>query len=717
MSEVEMSVSESQEQRGMELLSSCVAAFSEASAEPTRCLDVMVERVATALDCFCIVSLPVPDGKSLLPVAHFFSDVERGKVLRALASATPMRLDSDQAGARAFRTGEVVLVDQPDEQFLRARFPDPEQFERAKKNQAGAVLIAPLRLQGTSLGLLTLVRPQQGGPFSHREQRLATLLAGHAALALRNADLMQALQQELAARERVQSSLSASEGQLRQIFDTADEGIWVADADRRTVLVNRRMAEMMRESPEAMIGARVLDYLPSEARLSSSEQDARRRGGGLRQHIDLQLTRRDGSLLDVRITVNPMVDSAGAFQGTVALITDRTENKLIEEQLRQAQRMESIGRLAGGIAHDFNNLLSVILGLGYLVQEELPVEHPARAGLADICTAGERAARLTRQILAFSRKQVLQPVIVDVNDAIDGLLPMLRRLLGEQIDIRTFLNRDVGRIRVDPGQFEQVLVNLAVNARDAMPGGGRLTFETAPVTLDRVYVEKHVESTLGPHVMIAVVDTGAGMDRETQSRIFEPFFTTKAPGKGTGLGLATVHGIVRQSGGNIWVYSEPGQGTTFKLYFPVSEEQRAFAARREPALATTPGTTATILLVEDEEMLREVARAILTRAGHEVLAAARPSVALELARTYVGKIDLLITDVVMPEMNGKKLAEQVVAICPSIQVLYVSGYTENTIIHDGVLDPGVAYLAKPITPDSLLGRVRDLIGPTSAGRS
>jgi len=379
-----------------------------------------------------------------------------------------------------------------------------------------------------------------------------------------------------------------------------------------------------------------------------------------------------------------------------------------EDQLRQSQKMEAIGRLAGGIAHDFNNLLSVVLSYSDMLLSAGAVSEPYAGDLREIHGAAGRAANLTRALLAFSRQQVLEPAVLDLNDVVHHMDKMLRRVIGEDIELRWTADPALGRVRVDPGQIEQVLMNLAVNARDAMPAGGKLTLETANIELDETYARAHVGVTPGPHVMLAVTDTGRGMSKEVQAKIFEPFFTTKDIGKGTGLGLATVFGIVRQSGGHIWVYSEPGQGSTFKIYFPRTDQAPEVKARGSAAPATLRGSE-TLLLVEDDEPLRVVSRTILAKNGYRVIAARSPADALACCAQEAETIHLMITDVVMPGMNGLQLATQAAKSRPEMKVLYVSGYTNNTIVHHGVLDEGVAFLQKPITPEALLRKVREIL--------
>jgi PAS domain S-box-containing protein len=399
----------------------------------------------------------------------------------------------------------------------------------------------------------------------------------------------------------------------------------------------------------------------------------------------------------------------GRLVGILGIGRDVTERVQLEQQLRQAQKMEAVGRLAGGIAHDFNNILTAITGYADLLLEDLGATDPRRQDADEIHKAADRAAGLTRQLLAFSRQQVLQPTVLEVNKLVSDLEKMLRRLLGEDVELGTRLAPTTGRVKADPGQLEQVIMNLAVNARDAMPNGGKLTLETGNVDLDEAYAADHYPARAGPFVMLAVSDTGIGMSEETQVHMFEPFFTTKEKGKGTGLGLATVYGIIKQSGGFIWVYSEVGHGTTFKLYLPRVEELAERPSQPAQAPARAARGTETVLVVEDEAPVRSVARQVLERHGYTVLEAPSAEAALDIVTRYSGTIHLLLTDVVMPGLNGRELANRLAGLRPDAKVIFMSGYTDDAVTRHGVLEPGSAYVQKPFTPDAIARKVREVL--------
>ena len=398
----------------------------------------------------------------------------------------------------------------------------------------------------------------------------------------------------------------------------------------------------------------------------------------------------------------------GKLLGILGIGRDVTERLGLEQQLRQAQKMEAVGRLAGGVAHDFNNILTAITGHAELLLEDLGLHDPRRADVDEIRRSAERAAGLTRQLLAFSRQQVLQPKVVDVNALVLDMDKLLRRLIGEDVELATVLDPALGRVKADPGQLEQVIVNLAVNARDAMPDGGKLTLETRNIDLDSSYTLEHSLVKPGPYVQLTVSDSGIGMDEETQAHAFEPFFTTKPRGQGTGLGLAMVYGTVKQSGGFIWVYSEPGHGATFKIYLPRVDTPTEPATLPAPTVQPARGSE-TVLLAEDEPAVRAIAQQALERHGYTVLAAPSGAAALALAAQHAATIDLLLTDVVMPGMSGRDLADRLTAQRPGIRVLYISGYTDNAIVRHGMLEPGLAYLQKPFRPHALVRKVREVL--------
>jgi PAS domain S-box-containing protein len=425
---------------------------------------------------------------------------------------------------------------------------------------------------------------------------------------------------------------------------------------------------------------------------------------------DVRIVTKDRQIRWVRIFGRPIWDGGqhrviriyGAAQ-------DNTTQKHLEQQLLQSQKMEAIGRLAGGVAHDFNNLLTVILGYGQVLKEQAHSEQPEWEHLDEILKAAERAAQLTNQLLAFSRRQILRPRSISLNTVVADLEKMLRRLIGEDIELLTSLDSDLGLACADPGQIEQVIMNLVVNARDAMPSGGKLTIETGNVELDDSYVRQHANVKSGSYVMLAVSDTGVGMDAQTIARIFEPFFTTKEMGKGTGLGLATVFGIVEQSEGNIWVYSEPGQGTSFKVYLPRLKQGSKADPDRRPARSSAARGSGTILVVEDENSVRALSRSILSRAGYTVLDTGDVDEALRLCEHHPGTISLLMIDVVLPKMSGPETAERALQLRPEMQVLYSSGYTDSAISRNAVLKQGAFFLEKPFTPDALIQKVQQVL--------
>jgi signal transduction histidine kinase/ActR/RegA family two-component response regulator len=436
--------------------------------------------------------------------------------------------------------------------------------------------------------------------------------------------------------------------------------------------------------------------------------------GARLDHVEVRWKRKDASAITVRLSGRVVNNPEETAEVVEIIAEDITERRVLENQFRQAQKMEAVGRLAGGVAHDFNNLLMVISGYAEVLLEQTRKGNPLYPKIEAIHQAADRATNLTHQLLAFSRKQLLELKVVDLNIIIEDMERLLRPLIGENIELQTHLAPDLGRTRADAGQIEQVLMNLVVNSKDAMPQGGKITIQTANVRLDNE--DRRREYTYiqpGSYVVLSVTDTGEGMDKETQLRIFEPFFTTKEKGKGTGLGLSTVYGIIKQSRGYVLVESELQQGTTFRIYLPRVEDAleptgAASAAR------THAGGSETVLLVEDEESVRQLVRETLESKGYKVLEAENGEAALQIVATHSGKIDMLITDVVMPGMSGRELSARLCASCPQTKVLYLSGYTEDAIVHEGVVDPDTAFLQKPFTLQMLSRKVREVLGERSS---
>src|SRR6185312_3336358 len=522
--------------------------------------------------------------------------------------------------------------------------------------------------------------------------------------------LFGAFVRDLTEAKHAEQALRRSEASYRGLVEHAAYGIYRATADGKFLMVNPALFTML-GFPSAddlltMDASRDV-YVDPSARtriLARCEQF----GSAIEE---VAWSRRDGSVITVRLNGRPVRAPDGTIECFEFIVDDVTEQRALEERLRQTQKMEAVGRLAGGIAHDFNNLLTAILGSVDFLRRALGPEHPEHAETEEIQKAAVRAADLTRQLLAFSRQQVLAPKVLDVDALVTNLEKMLRRLIGEDVELRFVAKASRAAVLADPGQLEQVIVNLVVNARDAMPRGGKLTIETAIVDLDAGYAWEHGTVEPGRYVMLAVTDTGVGIDRAAQARLFEPFFTTKEFGKGTGLGLATVYGIVKQSGGYIWVYSEPGQGATFKVYLPRVEPAGEPAAAPQPP-ARAPGGTETILLAEDEAAVRTLARRILEKHGYKLLLAATGRDGVQVAEQHAAPIDLLVTDVVMPEMGGRELAQRLTARQPGLKVLFLSGYTDDAIVHHGVLDAGVALLQKPFKPDDLVRKIRAVLDGT-----
>jgi len=588
---------------------------------------------------------------------------------------------------RVAETGEPLIVDDYRTWSGRAAV-----FE---DTPIRSLLGVAVRWQGRTLGVIN-VADDRPGRFGPADAAWLALFADQIVVALENVRLVEALQ--------------ASKEHYRALIENSADGILLLDPAGTITYTSPASFHILGYSDQEFPGRTLFELVHPE-----DLQEVRNffrellQTPGQTTPAQYRLRHKDGTWRWLEGAVRNAL-AEPAVQAVVVNFRDITERKRLEEQFLQVQKMEAIGRLAGGVAHDFNNLLTVITGYADFLLDRHPSDlDPSRQDIEQIKKTAERAASLTRQLLAFSRRQVLQPEILDLNALVADMDKLLRRLIGEDIELVTLPQPDLGLVRADPGQLEQVILNLAVNARDAMPNGGKLTIETANVYLDETYTRQHVDVKPGFHVMLAMSDTGQGMDGETRSHIFEPFFTTKEQGKGTGLGLATVHGIVNQSGGHIWVYSEPGQGTTFKIYLP-RVEASSKPARPGRLLSPVVHGSETILLVEDEESVRDLAYFILLEKGYRVLPARHGAEAIQIGEQQTGPIHLLLTDVVMPGgMSGRELAERLKRLRPGLKVLYMSGYTDNAIVHHGVLEPGTAFLQKPFAPDTLARKVRETL--------
>jgi PAS domain S-box-containing protein len=527
---------------------------------------------------------------------------------------------------------------------------------------------------------------------------------------LRNMDN---LEQQVLEVKQAEESLRRVNETLQALIDHSPLAIIMLDLEGRILLWNSAAERMYGWTAQEAFGG-PLPFVRDDQRDEMGAIIERVSQGAIITDREFERRHKDGSRIFTSVSIAPLRDSSGGVYAYMSISTDITKRKKVEEekaklesQLLHAQKMESVGRLAGGVAHDFNNMLSVILGYAELLKSQLPAQDPLQKYVAELEKAGIRSRDITRQLLAFSRKQIITPKPVDLNGLVEDTKETLARLIGEDVDLRFCPGENLWRIKFDPSQVDQILVNLAVNARDAMPSGGKLTIETSNVSLDEAFCREHVEASPGDHVVLEVSDNGTGMDKETLSHVFEPFFTTKEVGKGTGLGLATVYGIVKQNQGFISVYSEPGQGTTFKIHIPRFAEAVDIAERSEDGPLIRG--TGTLLLVEDDALVRKMTKAMLDRLGYTVLVVESPAEALALCAGPGAAIDLLITDVVMPGMSGPELCASVKARKPEIKVLFMSGYTSNVIVHRGVLEEGVNFIQKPFGMNALSRKVHEVI--------
>ena len=674
--------------RALKTLSQCNQAMARAGAEAELLDEICRIIVDVGEYRFAWMGYAQDDAeKTIRPVAR--AGHEEGYLSQVKITWSDGESGRGPAGA-AVRTGRVHIVRdvRTDPSFLFWR------AEAARRGYASLIGL-PLNLDGKLSGVLAIYSGESDA-FDAEEERLLTELAANVSYGLLS--LRTRLDRERVEEERARLSLAVEQ---------AAEAIVVTDPEGSIAYVNPAFETVTGYRRDEVLGQnpRILKSGKQDAQFYRTLWETLRRGDAWTGRFINR--RKEGTLYEAEAVISPVRDGAGRIVNFVAVQRDITRERQLEEQVRQSQRIEAVGRLAGGVAHDFNNLLTIISGYGDLLLERLGPEHPQRSHVNEIRKAADRAASLTRQLLAFSRRQVLTPQVIDLNFVVTNLHNMLRRLIGEDIELVSAPGAQLGRVKVDPGQIEQVILNLVVNARDAMPQGGKITIETANVTLDADYAGAHFPIKAGPYVMLAVSDTGCGMAPEIQAHIFEPFFTTKEQGKGTGLGLAMVYGIVKQSGGYIWVYSEVGQGTTLKIHLPRVEEKLEPA--EAPRRAVGRKGTETILLVEDEASVRSLVCGVLEQGGYKVLLARNGEDALIVSDQHKGPIHLLLTDVVMPEMGGPALAEHLRPFHRAMKVLYMSGYTDDAIVHHGVLGSSAAFLQKPFTPDVLAQKVREVL--------
>ena len=509
---------------------------------------------------------------------------------------------------------------------------------------------------------------------------------------------------------RTNETLQKHEAKFRTIFEEIAVGIALINMEGRLMESNQALQKMLGYRGEELYN-RLFNELIHSDDVTKDMDLYQKLLAGKQDHyqVEKRYIRKEGGILWGRLNVSLVQGFEGELQCTIHMVEDITQWKQLETQFLQTQKMETVGRLAGGIAHDLNNLFTILSGYSQLTLLELKENDPLRENIQEIKKTTDRAAALTSRLLAISRRQVLDMKVLNLNQLVRGLEKVLGRIIGEDIELINHLAEDLEKVKTDPNQIEQVILNLVVNARDAMPNGGKLIIETHNVELDESYAQSHFSVIPGRYVLLSVTDTGCGMSSEVKERIFDPFFTTKGIGKGTGLGLSTVYGIVKQSGGNIWVYSELNQGTTFKIYLPRVEEKTDYVSQQEETV-NFPRGDETILLVEDEESLRSLAARVLRDQGYTVLEAANGDRGMELAREHIHKkIHLLLTDLVMPQMGGKELVEQFNTIHPNTRVLFISGYTDGVIIHQASLKPGIPFLQKPFSPMDLARKVREVL--------
>ncbi len=642
-----------------------------------RRIHMSLTKVLYAENCFVALYEPSTE------MFHFPFLVDRFDV------APPPQKAGRSCTAFVYRTGRAMLI--PQKVFDQLA----EQGEvELVGTPSPSWLGVPLRTPAATIGVLVVQHYEDENAYTERDLEFLASVGGQIAVAIE--------------RKRADEKVRESEARLRVLVEQLPAVLWTVDRELRFTSALGAGLTRLGLKPNQLVGMSLLDYFETSDKNLLPIAAHRRAVAG--EPMTFHIEWKGGSYA---CHAEPLRGAKGEAQGAICMALDITDRKQLEEQLRQAQKMEAVGRLAGGIAHDFNNLLMVIQGYGDLLAERLPAGDPLRRNAEQIQMASQRATSLTRQLLAFSRKQMLAPTILNVHTVVADMEKILRRLIGEDIQLETSSAADLWLVKADRSQIEQVILNLAVNARDAMPQGGRLMIETANVEMDASSSHPSVVMVPGKYVMLAVTDTGCGMDAETQGHIFEPFFTTKEKGKGTGLGLATVYGVVKQSGGYVWVYSEPGRGACFKIYLPkIEEEQAASGGDRQAENRALPRGSETILLVEDEKGVRQLAREYLEMSGYTVIEAPDGSTALELAAQHSGPVHLLMTDMVMPGISGRELAERIGQLRPGIKILYMTGYTNQAVVHHGLLETDAIVLQKPFTLTALASKLREILAAT-----
>jgi two-component system cell cycle sensor histidine kinase/response regulator CckA len=644
----------------------------------------------------CSIFLSDPDGATLrLRVAPKLPE----SFVRSLESL-PIGPLAEACGAAAYRRQRVIVPDMTGDPLYK------HSSETVRKSRLRSCWATPIvSREGALLGVVAVYTKRQHVP-GQAEINAVEKAAHLASLAIERLGAAVEPGAGHPVREQVEHELISSQDSYRELFENANEIMYTHDLNGWLTSLNKTGETLTGYTSEEAIGMNMSTLVAPEYRQLWREMLDSQIGGETKTTYELEIVNKSGARISLE-TGTRLIFRKGKPVAVQGIARDVTERRRTEAHLRQSQKMEAIGRLAGGVAHDFNNMLTVITGYSQWLLDELPPNSSLRESASEILLAANRAASLTNQLLVFSRNQVIQPIVMDLNNVVAQMDQMLRRLIGENIELVTETRPDLGLIRGDPGQIEQVILNLAVNARDAMPQGGRLILETANIDIDEEQARTQADCIPGAYVMLAVSDSGSGIDEKTKAHIFEPFFTTKEQGKGTGLGLSTVYGIVKHDGGHIRVESEPGAGAVFRIYFP------RVADRRLPNIIPQPRTrsrgTETILLVEDEAALRRIVGEMLLRLGYTILEAADGRSAEKLVTDYGKPIELLLTDVVMPDLGGRDLALRLKAVRGELRVLFMSGYASDTIVQQGVLEPGAAYLQKPFTPDALASKIREVL--------